>query len=118
MRTPQTITDQGIALTLREVRVTPSQTRVIVCFAPPDAARGWTAIPRLTTTMGEVPGGGGVRPFVDGDLACQDYTYFAGLFDYAGEWQLEISALIGFGPGGGDDQQRIAGSWTFTFTVP
>jgi len=111
-------TDQDITLRLREVNIAPSQTRVVICFAPPDPARQWTAIPSLTTTQGEVSGGGGVRPFMDGDETCQDYTYFAGMFDYTGEWRLEISELVGFGSGGGSDQQRIPGSWVFEFVVP
>lgn len=118
METQLTAIDQNITVTLERVIVSPSQTRVVVCFVPPDPARQWTAIPRLTTAQGEVPGGGGVRPYTDGDLTCDDYTYFAGMFDYTGEWRLEISELVGFGSGGGNDQQRIAGSWIFEFVVP
>lgn len=110
--------DQGITVRLQRVTVSPSQTRVIVCFVPPDPARQWTAIPHLTTTAGDVSGGGGVRPFMDDDESCQDYTYFAGMFDYVDEWRLEITELIGFGSGGGNDQQRIPGSWVFEFVVP
>lgn len=116
--TPLTATDQGITVHLQEVNVTPSQTRVIICFSPPDPAREWTAAPHLTTDDGDVPGGGAVQPFMDGEDACQDYTYYAGMFDYTGDWQLEISELIGFGSDGGDDQQRIVGSWSFAFRVP
>ena len=118
MNNSQTTTDQDIRMRLKQVTVSPSQTRVIVCFVPPDPARQWTAIPRLTTDAGEVPGGGGVHPFMDGDESCQDYTYFAGMFDYTGEWRLEITELIGFGSGGGNDQQRIPGSWVFEFIIP
>lgn len=117
LESPITATDQDITLILRRVTVSPSQTRVVVCFAPPDPARRWTAIPALTTDSGEVPGGGGVNPFMDEALACNDYTYFAGLYDYAGEWRLEITELVGFGDGGAD-QQRIPGSWVFEFVVP
>ncbi len=118
LETQMRVTDQNIAVTLERVTVSPSQTRVIVCFLTPDPARQWTAIPQLTTAEGEVPGGGGVRPFLDGDESCQDYTYFAGMFNYVGEWRLEITELIGFGSGGGNDQQRISGSWVFEFVVP
>lgn len=96
----------------------PSQTRVVVCFLPPDPARQWTAVPVLTTAEGEVQGGGGVRTFMEGELACNDYTYFSGMYDYTGAWRLEVTELIGFGSGGGSDQQRIAGSWVFDFVVP
>lgn len=117
--TPVTAVDQDITIHLTEVNVAPSQTRVRICFASPDAARQWTAIPWLTTDAGEVPGGGsGGQPFMDGDLTCGDYTYFAAMYDYTGAWQLEITELVGFGSGGGSDQQRIAGSWRFAFVVP
>lgn len=118
MDTSQMATDQGIALTLEQVRVSPSQTRVLVCFVPPDPARDWTAIAHLSTSGGDVAGGGGVRPYMDEDRSCQDYTYFSGMFDYTGEWRLEISELVGFGDGGGNDQQRLPGSWVFEFVVP
>ncbi len=119
--TPIMATDQDVTITLTQASVSPSQTRVLICFPPPDPARQWTAIPRLTTAdgaNGEVPGGGGVNTFMDGELACSDFTYNAGMYDYSGEWQLEITELVGFGSGGGSDQQRIAGSWKFAFTVP
>jgi hypothetical protein len=119
MSTPQTAADQGITATLRQVTISPSQTRVTVCFTPPDLTRQWTSIPHLTTRAGEVAGGGGVQPLPPvNDETCEAYTYFAGMFDYTGEWRLEISELVGFGSGGGNDQQRIAGSWIFEFVVP
>ncbi len=114
----QTATDHDIPITLERVTVSPSQTRVVICFTPPDPARRWTGIPHLTTDAGDVPGGGGVQPYMDGERTCDDYTYFAGMYDYRGDWQLEITELVGFGSGGGDDQQRIAGSWKFQFVVP
>ncbi len=116
--TPLEAVDQDITVTLDQVVISPSQTRVVICFMPPDPARRWTAIPFLTTDEGDVPGGGSVNPYMDGERACNDYTYFAGMFDYSGNWRLEVTELIGFGTGGGNDQQRIAGSWNFDFVVP
>lgn len=119
MNNSQTTTDQDISLTLKQVTVSPSQTRVVICFSPPDPSRQWTAIPYLTSSTGEVPGGGGVQTLPPShNETCEVYTYFAGMFDYSGDWRLEITELVGLGSGGGNDQQRIPGSWVFEFTVP
>jgi hypothetical protein len=119
MNAPQTAADQGITMTLKQVTISPSQTRVMVCFTSPDPARQWTAIPHLTTPAGEVPGGGRVQPLQPvNDETCEAYTYFAGMFDYTDEWRLEITELVGFGSDSGNDQQRILGSWVFEFVVP
>jgi hypothetical protein len=49
---------------------------------------------------------------------CSEFIYNAAMGDYSGSWLLEISELIGFGSGGGADQQRIPGQWRFEFMVP
>ncbi|MCZ7544229.1 MAG: DUF4179 domain-containing protein [Anaerolineae bacterium] len=119
---PQTATDQGVAITLARVTVTSSQTRLLLCFEAPDPARHWTLIPRLTTdeeTVAESLLGGGVRE-VAGETGhtCNEFIYNAAMYAYHDAWELEIIELVGFGSGGGNDQERIAGSWRFTFTVP
>lgn len=118
LRAPQTATAQDITLTLREVVVTPSQTRLRLCFTPPDPARQWLAIAALTTDAGEVMATGGARPFVEGDQHCQDALYTEPLFEVAGRWRLMVTELVGFGAGGGADQVRVAGAWLFDFTIP
>lgn len=119
LNTPMTAADQGITLTLESVMVSPSQVRIVVCYDSPDLSRGWTSIPRLTANSAEVPGGGGVQSMKFGETrACDEYLYNADMYDYQGDWRLEISELVGFGSGGGDDQQRIKGSWIFEFVVP
>ncbi len=115
---PLSVTDQDITLTLERVTVAPSQARVYLCFTPPAEDRSWTAIVWLRDENGAVPGGGSVNPSMVEGRSCQDYTYYAGMYDYTGTWQLEVTELVGFGSGGGADQQRIAGSWVFDFTVP
>ncbi|MBL8146305.1 MAG: DUF4179 domain-containing protein [Anaerolineae bacterium] len=120
---PIIASDQGIAMTLRRVVVTPTQTRMAVCFAPPSADRTWTAIPGLTAD-GAVVAGGGADLDVSGvgesnGETCREFPFNAAMYDYDGPWRLMISELVGFGPGGGADQQRIAGSWVFEFqTTP
>ena len=119
--TPQSATDENITMTLRRVTVSPSQTRVAICFVPPTSERSWTTIPHLTTDGTEVVGGG-ATDFVSGigessGEICNEHLYNAAMFDYTGNWQLEITELVGFGSRG-NDQQRILGSWIFRFQVP
>ena len=120
LSTSLSVSDQDILLTLRRVTVSPTQTRVVVCFAPPARDRSWTTIPHLTTLDGDVIGGAvnyvlGVGES-SGDI-CNEHLYNAALFDYTGDWTVEITELVGFGQQG-NDQQRIAGSWEFQFKVP
>lgn len=112
--------DGGITLTLDRVVITPSQVRLTLCFADPAPGRTWTLIPELSAG-GEPVAGGGATDTVPSGLdgrTCSRFTYNAALSDYAGEWTLRVSELVGFGPDGGNDQQRIPGDWRFTFVVP
>lgn len=116
---PQTATDQGIAITLKRVTVTPSQTRLVLCYEAPDPTRQWTLIPHLTASGELVEGGGGVREVAsEAGQTCNEFVYNAAMDTYHGGWELEITEMVGFGSGGGDDQQRIAGGWRFAFHVP
>jgi hypothetical protein len=119
--TPQSADDENITMTLRRVTVSPSQTRVTICFVPPTSERSWITIPHLTADGTEVVGGG-ATDFVSGvgessSEICNEHLYNAAMFDYTGNWQLEITELVGFGSSGAD-QQRIVGSWMFEFVVP
>jgi len=118
----QSAKDSGYTLSLHRVILTPSQTRVLICFMPPDLNRVWTTIPYLTAGDVEVAGGGAVQPIVEvgegrEEETCNEFTYNAAMFDYTGEWRLEIRELVGMGDVG-TDQQRIPGSWVFDFVVP
>ncbi len=112
--------DGGITLTLDRVVITPSQVQVTLCFADPAPDRTWTLIPDLSAGGQPVAGGGATDNVPSGvaGRTCSRFTYNAAMSDYAGEWTLRVSELVGFGPGGGDDQQRITGDWRFTFVVP
>lgn len=116
-----TVTDEEVALTLRRVTVSPTQVRLIVCFVPPTSGKSWITIPHLMADGMEVVGGG-ATDFVSGvgessNEICNEHLYKAAMFDYMGNWQLEITELVGFGNDGADPQ-RILGSWMFEFVVP
>jgi len=112
--------DGGITLTLDRVVITPSQVRLTLCYADPAPDRTWTLIPDLSAGDEAVTGGGAtenVPSGIDG-RTCSRFTYNAAMAGYTGEWSLRVSEMVGFGPGGGADQQRIPGDWRFTFVVP
>ena len=113
-------TDGGITLTLDRVVITPSQVRLTLCYADPAPDRTWTLIPALSAGGEAVAGGGATDNVPSGEegRTCSRFTYDAAMFDYTGAWALRVSELVGFGPGGGNDQQRIPGDWRFTFVVP
>lgn len=118
---PQSTVDHDVTITLQRVIVAPSQTRISVCYLPPVTERAWMAIPSLTIE-GVAVSGGGAATTVSGigesaGEVCNEFTYDTAMFQYMGEWQLEITDLVGMGEGG-NDQQRITGSWMFVFVVP
>jgi hypothetical protein len=113
----EAVTDQNITLTLREVIVTPTQTRWTVCFVPPVTNRNWTVLPSLLeiqeTNGSRLVSGKGEE---DGEI-CDQFLYNKAIFDTGNQSHLEIRELVGSGTGGGNDQVRIKGNWRFDFTL-
>lgn len=118
-----TVTDQETTITLEQVIITPSETRIELCFTPPEEkSGGWGVHPvllingedDLTANPPQV-GGVGEKP-IDEESRCRHIIYRADFSERVGEWQFMIRELIGFGDSGAD-QTRIVGDWSFTFTV-
>jgi hypothetical protein len=97
----------GHTVVVERVIVTPSIVRVDVAVDP-DRPADWSPI-------GEVQHNGRVARFVVGSFEPGGRTTLmtdGGLGDASGSWTVVVSELVG----GGDE--RIAGPWTITFTVP
>jgi hypothetical protein len=97
----------GHIVVVERVIVTPSIVRVDVAVDP--------AQPGDLSPIGEVQHNGRVARFVVGSMEPGGRTTLmtdGGLGDASGSWTVVVSELVG----GGDE--RIAGPWTITFTVP
>lgn len=113
-------TSNNVSLTLRRLVISPSQTRVVLCFEPPITDYVWTAIPVLSVNGVEVSGGGATRIIsnvgeVDVEV-CNEFAYDTGLLTTEGYWRLEVMELIGNAQYSA--QERFQGHWVVEFEVP
>jgi hypothetical protein len=116
----QTVTDQDVAITLERAEISPSSTRLMLCFTPPmERSGGWAVIPWLyidgSNLLEETPPVSAGEDPIEG-TDCRTLIYNGAFADRAGEWVLQITELVGFGDSGAD-QVRIASTWRFAFTV-
>ncbi|MCX7683227.1 MAG: DUF4179 domain-containing protein [Anaerolineae bacterium] len=116
----QIIEEAGVAIRLEQVVIAPSETRAIVCFAPPAGADHWTLLATLTTGDGHQVSASNVSPLDGvGEERCQRVSFPEPLHNRPGLWTLEVTELIGT-----DLTQiptrdvRLSGPWTFRFSVP
>jgi hypothetical protein len=116
----QTVEAAGVAVRLKRVVITPSETRATVCFEPSDGGtREWTLIAALDAGDGQELFAGMVsRLSGDGEANCHRVTYPAALTRRSGLWTLTVTELIGCDPTRPGEDVRLAGPWVFRFTVP
>jgi len=126
-----------IAVRLERVVVTPSATRAILCFNPPDGeSEEWLPVGTLSTqgmpVLNAGPGGKEIFYTMDrsaittveqiGEGTCYRYSVLAPLFgDQSSEWTLmtlTVTELVGFHPMPPGGQTRLSGPWIFRFRVP
>ena len=114
----QTVEAAGIAVRLERVVVTPSETRAILCFDPPDGDSEWTpTIVTLDAGDGQDLSGFSRRSGI-GEESCSLHSYPAALADRSGLWTLTVTELVGMDPTPPGEQTRLAGPWVFHFVVP
>lgn len=116
----QTVTHQNIAITLDQTVISPSSTRLKICF--PENADRWTVIPSLLINNVDVMKDGSVTSFGEDRIEgtnCHDLILNGAFRDRGGLWQLKITELVIFGEGSSrdEDQTRIKGDWIFNFQV-
>jgi hypothetical protein len=137
----QTVEAVGVAVRLERVVITPSETRAILCFEPPDGGnKDWTLIASLDTGDGQELSGGIVSQLSGtGKEDCHRVIYPDALAGRPGPWTLTVTELVGedinqlesqifrqadsavVSVDAGDAakfQTRLAGPWVFHFVVP
>lgn len=106
---PQTVTAADIPMTLNRVVVTPSLTRLELCFVQPpidSTAPYWVPVVSLTINGEEaVPATeiGRDAMAADTDSGCVHYNIPVALHDQPGEWVLNVEKLLL--PGGASQEQ-------------
>ncbi|NLE99494.1 MAG: DUF4179 domain-containing protein [Anaerolineales bacterium] len=118
----QTAHAAGIAIRLQRVVVTPSETRITLCFQPPAVDDwDWTVTGALRTGLTRnYHLGAEVRDRfeqADGQL-CYVYGLLAPIEDRRGEWTLRVTELLGFEMKAPYRESRLAGPWVFRFQAP
>lgn len=125
MELHQTVAAAGVRITLEEVLVTPSLTRLVLHIEPPEPLADAVPVVVLRTPVTVITGSPGT---VSGQMNMDLYTPQDGtwiltvpefLGDDRGEWMLFIaeltdpSGLMDLGLG-----EHLPGPWVFSFTVP
>jgi len=114
----QTVEAAGVAMKLERVVITPSETRAILCFAPPDD-KVWTLLAILDTGDGrELPGGIVAQLDEAGGTDCHRVSYIEALTGRSGLWTLTVTELVGTELVPPYNDVRLAGPWVFRFHVP
>jgi len=111
----------GVTVRLDRVVVTPSETKVFLCFEPPDGEDTvWTLIAALDVGDGQRLFGGVVNPTGKvGQENCHCVIYPYALADRSGEWTLTVTELVGTDLAKQPSEDiRLAGPWVFRFRVP
>lgn len=115
----QTVEAAGVAMKLERVAITPSETRAVLCFEPPDDIE-WTLLADLDAGDGGALHGGVVGRLDDvSGQECQRVSYMESLTGKPGEWTLTVTELVGTDLSQIPSKQiRLAGPWVFRFRVP
>ena len=114
----QTVKAAGVAITLEEVVVTPSETQATLCFDPPDGgSKEWLLI---TAGDGQDLSGGAVSQLSGTGEECHRVISLGAgaLAGRSGTSTLTVSELVGFDLAQPYEQTRLAGPWVFRFRVP
>jgi hypothetical protein len=111
----QRVTAASVDVELRQVVVTPSETRVLLCLgAPGGIGTNWGAVSTLRTETGQADGVW-VRSAAEG---CALHGFLPPLYDQPGEWTLTVTELVMHDRTQPGEPARMAGPWVFHFHVP
>lgn len=121
----QSVTANGITITLEKVKLTPSGLSAVICFEGPNKEYEWLPISHIDVNTGETNMRATVgRQINPNDIDCTTNDYFPSLYNYTGSWTLTVTELVGLKKGYTEqgqpeiDQLRIRNKWLFDFQMP
>jgi len=114
----QTVEAAGVAVRLKRVVVTPSETRAYLRFdSPSGEAEWWMPIAMLQAPGEEDQSYAGYMGSYG--PASYQYGFLAPLYNRRGEWTLTVTELVGTDLTQQPSEDiRLAGPWVFRFRVP
>lgn len=105
----------GIAVELKWVVVTPSETQALLCIGlPGDEWEHWAAVGTLGTEKGQAENTWSAYP----EGGCVLHGFLPPLYGQEGDWTLTVTELIRFADEPSGEQMRLSGPWVFHFRVP
>lgn len=111
----QTVEVAGVALELKRVVVTPSETRALLCIESPGHEwEDWAVV----ATLGTEAGHAGNVWSANSEEGCAFYSFLPPLDGQEGDWTLTVTELIEFADEPSGEQMRLSGPWVFRFHVP
>jgi hypothetical protein len=111
----QTVEAAGIALELKRVVVTPSETRALLCIESPGHEwEHWAIVATLGTKAGQAENAWSANP----EEGCALHGFLPPLYGREGDWALTVTELIEFADEPSGEQTRLSGPWVFHFRVP
>jgi hypothetical protein len=111
----QTVETAGVALELKRVVVTPSETRAFLCIETPDDDWDhWAVVATLSTEAGQAENAWNANP----EEGCALHGFLPPLYGQKGDWTLTVTELIRFPDEWSGEQTRLPGPWVFHFRVP
>jgi hypothetical protein len=111
----QTVEAAGVALELKRVVVTPSETRALLCIESPGHEwEHWAVVATLSTEVGQAENAWSANSEED----CALHGFLPPLDGQEGDWTLTVTELIEFADEPSGEQMRLSGPWVFRFRVP
>lgn len=111
----QTVEAAGVALELKRVVVTPSETRALLCIESPGHEwEDWAVVATLGTEAGQAENAWSANSEED----CALHSFLPPLDEQEGDWTLTVTEVIEFANEPSGEQMRLSGPWVFRFRVP
>jgi hypothetical protein len=111
----QTVEAAGVALELKRVVVTPSETRALLCIESPGHEwEHWAVVATFVTRAGQAENAWSANP----EEGCTLHGFLPPLDGQEGDWTLTVTELIELADEPSGEQTRLSGPWVFRFRVP